>query len=259
MEDIPKWNRRSKQVKVHLQGKLQDGNISITSSDEAFTFVIDQRPREVIQGELSISKCHWWRNMKLQETSKHHRTSKQKIRKVPVDLSTQLQWQPFSIISADFSRGLELGVQTMTKLVHFGHLGPPVENSPPSYNQISIKMHYIIYIYAHIYIYCVYIYMQYTYIIYIYALYFLAYQWLLHVFTTQVIVTCPFWTPVHSLCAPRKGEVPDSGTIREDYPHQPSIHHNPNRVSSNLQNLFVWWYMVIANTGLSYDIIPQLY
>ena len=174
---------------------------------------------------------------KIQE---HHRTSKQKIRKVPVDLSTQLQWQHISVISADFSRGLELGVQTMTKLVHFGHLGPPVENSPTSYNQISIKMHYIIY-------------MLYT---YIYALYFLAYQWLLHVITTQVIVTCPFWTPVHSLCAPRKGEVPDSGTIREDYPHQPSIHHNPNRVSSNLQNLFVWWYMVIANTGLSYDIIP---
>ncbi|CAL1133578.1 unnamed protein product, partial [Cladocopium goreaui] len=43
------------EVKVHLQGKLQDGNISITSSDEAFTFVIDQRPREVIQGlELGV-------------------------------------------------------------------------------------------------------------------------------------------------------------------------------------------------------------
>ena len=108
--------------------------------------------------------------MKLQETSKHHRTSKQKIRKVPVDLSTQLQWQPFSIISADFSRGLELGVQTMTKLVHFGHLGPPVENSPPSYNQISIKMHYYIYICTYIYIYilCIYIYI---YAVYIYNIY----------------------------------------------------------------------------------------
>ena len=42
---------------------------------------------------------------KIQE---HHRTSKQKIRKVPVDLSTQLQWQHISVISADFSRGLEL-------------------------------------------------------------------------------------------------------------------------------------------------------
>ena len=70
-----------------------------------------------------------------------------------MDLSTQLQWQHISVISADFSRGLELGVQTMTKLVHFGHLGPPVENSPTSYNQISIKMHYIIYmLYTYIYI-----------------------------------------------------------------------------------------------------------
>ncbi|CAK8987889.1 unnamed protein product [Durusdinium trenchii] len=42
------------EVKVHLQGKLQDGT-SITSSEEPFSFIIDERPREVIQGlELGV-------------------------------------------------------------------------------------------------------------------------------------------------------------------------------------------------------------
>ncbi|CAJ1362193.1 unnamed protein product [Effrenium voratum] len=42
------------EVKIHFEGRLQDGT-SIGSTKEPFTFIVDQRPREVIQGiELAV-------------------------------------------------------------------------------------------------------------------------------------------------------------------------------------------------------------
>ena len=127
------------QVKVHLQGKLQDGNISITSSDEPFTFVIDQRPREVIQGESSwVSRSFieddeiWrlWSSKKQEDHSSSGNTFPSFL------VKSMVVFGGFRV------QGLELGVQTMTKLGHSnGRIQWRTHHLQASYNQRSPDIH----------------------------------------------------------------------------------------------------------------------